>query len=200
MHNRKGFPRKELKKLNSTHMYKPFEKFPKKLKKIFKSVGEIAFKGIQEGRLLFESSEVSGLEDCGLLHKLPDLKPKWNDPLKSQFCFIHLTVQEFFAAKHLVNTKTKEEIERFVCDHIKHGTWQVVLQFVAGLLNSLSDIFIKLLPKPIEGEWPATQEDKDLAVQVCKCLYEINDEQQPVFQNKIEKTCLLYTSPSPRDA
>ena len=188
MHNRERFPREELEKLKSTHMYEPFENFPQELQKIFNSVGEIAFKGIEEGRLLFESSEVSGLEDCGLLHKLPDLKPKaWNDPRKSQFCFIHLTVQEFFAAKHLVNTKTKEEIERFVSDHIKHGTWQVVLQFVAGLLNSSSDIFIKLLPKPNEAKWPATRGDKDLAVQVCKCLYEINDEQQPVLQNKIEK-------------
>ena len=188
MHNREGFSRKELEKLKSTHMYEPFENFPKRLQKIFNSLGEIAFKGIEEGRLLFESSEVSGLEDCGLLHKLPDLKPKaWNDPRKSQFCFIHLTVQEFFAAKHLVNTETKEEIERFVCIHIDDGKWQVVLQFVAGLLNSSSDIFIKLLPKPSEGEWPATEKDKDLAVQVCKCLYEINDEQQPVLQNKIEK-------------
>ena len=188
MHNREGFSRKELEKLKSTHMYEPFENFPEKLQKIFNSLGEIAFKGIEEGRLLFESSEVSGLEDCGLLHKLPDLKPKaWNHPLKSQFCFIHLTVQEFFAAKHLLNTTTKEKIERFVCNHINVGTWQVVLQFVAGLLNSSSDIFIKLLPKPSEEEWPATEKDKDLAVQVCKCLYEINDEQQPVLQNKIEK-------------
>ena len=188
MHNREGFSRKELEKLKSTHMYEPFENFPKKLQKIFNSLGEIAFKGIEEGRLLFESSEVSGLEDCGLLHKLPDLKLKaWNHPLKSQFCFIHLTVQEFFAAKHLRNTTTKEKIERFVCNHINVGTWQVVLQFVAGLLNSSSDTFIKLLPKPSEEEWPATEKDKDLAVQVCKCLYEINDEQQPVLQNKIEK-------------
>ncbi|XP_044168848.1 NACHT, LRR and PYD domains-containing protein 12-like [Acropora millepora] len=188
MHNREELPREELEKLKSTHMYKPFEKFPTKLQQILKSLGDIAFKGIEEGRLLFESSEVSGLEDCGLLHKLPDLKPKWNDPRKSQFCFIHLTVQEFFAAKHLVNTKTKKKIKRFVCTHINNGTWQVVLQFVAGLLNSSSDTFIKLLPKPSEGKWPETGEDKDLAVQVCKCLYEINDEQQPVLQNKIEKT------------
>ena len=188
MHNREGFPREELEKLKSTHMYEPFENFPQELQKILNSLGEIAFKGIKGGRLLFESSEVSGLEDCGLLHKLPDLKPKaWIDPRKSQFCFIHLTVQEFFAAKHLVNTMTKEKIKRFVSDHIKHGTWQVVLQFVAGLLNSSRYIFIKLLPKPSKGEWPATREDKDLAVQVCKCLYEINDEQQPVLQNKIEK-------------
>ena len=203
-HNREGFSLKELERLKSTHMYEPFDKFPEELKKMLNSLGEIAFKGIEEGRLLFESSEVSGLEDCGLLHKLPDLKPKaLGDPPKSQFCFTHLTVQEFFAAKHLVDTKckTKKTIERFVRKNINDGTWQVVLQFVAGLLKSSSDIFIKLLPeltnkrtkfislKPEELTfWPATEEkDKYLAVQVCKCLYEINDEQQPILQKKIEK-------------
>ena len=201
-HNREGFSLKELKRLKSTHMYEPFDKFPKKLQKIFTSLGEIAFNGIEQGRLLFESSEVSGLEDCGLLHKLPDLKPKaLADPPKSQFCFTHLTVQEFFAAKHLVDTKTKEKIERFVCKHINTGTWQVVLQFVAGLLKSSqsSDIFIKLLPELTEKRtqgmsskqeeltfWPETEE-KHLVLQVCKCMSEINDEQQPILQNKIEK-------------
>ena len=200
-HNREGLSQNELERLKSTHMYEPFEKFPEELQKIFNSLGEIAFKGIEEGRLLFESSEVSGLEDCGLLHRLPDLRPKaLADPPKSQFCFTHLTVQEFFAAKHLVNTKTHEGIKEFVCKYINDGTWQVVLQFVAGLLKSSTDIFIKLLPestkkrnyessepKPLTS-WPATKEDKDQAVQVCKCLYEINDEQQqPVLQNKIEK-------------
>ena len=202
-HNREGFSLKELERLKSTHMYEPFDKFPEELKTMLKSLGKIAFKGIEEGRLLFEPSEVSGLEDCGLLHKLPDLKPKaLGDPPKSQFCFTHLTVQEFFAAKHLVDTKckTKKKIERFVRKNINDGTWQVVLQFVAGLLKSSSDIFIKLLPELTEKRkerisskseeltvWPATKEDTDLAVQVCKCLYEINDEQQPVLQNKIEK-------------
>ena len=200
-HNREGFSQKELERLKSTHMYEPFDKFPEELKKMLNSLGEIAFKGIEEGRLLFEPSEVSGLEDCGLVHKLPDLKPKaLGDPPKSQFCFTHLTVQEFFAAKHLVDTETKEKIERFVRKNINDGTWQVVLQFVAGLLKSSSDIFIKLLPESTKKRterisfklkeltyWPAT-EDKHPAVQVCKCLYEINDEQQqPVLQHKIEK-------------
>ena len=203
-HNREAFSPEKLEEIKSTHMYEPFEKFPEELQKILNSLGEIAFKGIEEGRLLFESSEVSGLEDCGLLHKLPDLKPRaFGDPPKSQFCFTHLTVQEFFTAKHLVDTMTDEGIERFVCKHINDGTWQVVVQFAAGLLKSSfsSHIFIKLLPESTEKRknressepktltsWPATKEDKDLAVQVCKCLYEINDEnQQPVLQNKIEK-------------
>ena len=75
-HNREGFSPKELERLKSRHMYEPFDKFPEELQKIINSLGEIAFKRIEEGRLLFESSEVSGLEDCGLLHKLPDVKPK----------------------------------------------------------------------------------------------------------------------------
>ena len=200
-HNREGFSLEELERLKSTHMYKPFDKFPKDLQTIFNSLGKIAFKGIEEGRLLFESSEVSELEDCGLLHKLPDLKPKaLVDPPKSQFCFTHLTVQEFFAAKHLVDTKTKKKIKRFVRNHINDGTWQVVLQFAAGLLkSSLSSHIIKLLPESTDKKkkhsssepkkltsWPAT-EDQHLAVQVCKCLYEMNYEQQPVLQKKIEK-------------
>ena len=203
-HNREGFSPEELARLKSTHMDEPFDKLPEELQKIFNSLGEIAFKGIDERRLLFDSSEVSGLEDCGLLHKLPDLKRKaLDDPSKSQFCFTHLTVQEFFAAKYLVDTETDEGIERFVCNHINDGTWQVVLQFAAGLLKSSlsSDIFMKLLPEstekkgnPLSSEpktltsWPGTKEEKDLAVQVCKCLYEINDEQeQPALQNKIEE-------------
>ena len=204
-HNREAFSPEKLEEIKWTHMYEPFEKFPEELQKILNSLGEIAFKGIEEGRLLFESSEVSGLEDCGLLHKLPDLKPKaLGDPPKSQFCFTHLTVQEFFAAKHLVDrTKTNREIEEFLLKYINNGTWQVVLQFGAGLLKSplRSDIFIKLLPESTEKRknressepktltsWPATKKDKDLAVQVCKCLYEINDEkQQAVLHDKIEK-------------
>ena len=203
-HNREGLSPEELERLKSTYMDEPSDKLPEELQEIFNSLGEIAFKGIEKGRLLFESNEVSGLEDCGLLHKLPDQKRRALDaPPKSQFCFTHLTVQEFFAAKHLVDSKTDEEIERFVCEHIYGGTWPVVLQFAAGLLKSSlsSDIFIKLLPESTEKgknressepktltSWPATEKDKDLAVQVCKCLYEINDEkQQPVLQDKIEK-------------
>ena len=202
-HNRENLSLEELEKLKKTHMYEPFENFPEEVQQLFYRLGEIAFKGINEARLLFESSEVSGLEECGLLHKLPDVQSErsLNERPKSQFCFTHLTVQEFFAAKHLVDTKTHEGIEEFVSKYINDGTWQVVLQFVAGLLKSSlgSDIFIKLLPKSTETRenfqssepktltrWPAIREDTHLAVQVCKCLYEINDEHQPVLQNKIK--------------
>ncbi|XP_068726220.1 nucleotide-binding oligomerization domain-containing protein 1-like [Montipora capricornis] len=196
------------------YMYLPFNKLPNDHKEIFKRLGEIAFEGIKQGRLLFESSEVIGLEDCGLLHRLPDVKSRFNEPPKAQYCFTHLTVQELFAAKHLAESLNKRELENFVSEHINDGAWQMVLQFVAGLLepdpeteSSNIDIFIKLLPmstvKKSERElihdyflpetktltcWPASRRDRHLALNLCKCLYEIDDEkEQAVLQNKIEQ-------------
>ena len=102
---------------------------------VFKRLEKIAFNGIKEGRLIFGSSEVDGLEDCGLLHQLPDVKSRpLRDPSKAQFCFLDLTFEEFLAAKHITDTMNKEELREFVSDHINKDAWQVVLQFVAGLL------------------------------------------------------------------
>ncbi|XP_068743329.1 NACHT, LRR and PYD domains-containing protein 12-like [Montipora capricornis] len=181
------------------YMYLPFNKLPNDHKEIFKRLGEIAFEGVKQGRLLFESSEVSGLEDCGLLHRLPDAKSRFNEPPKAQYCFTHLTLQEFFAAKNVVESLSERKLKNFVSKHINDGAWHMVLQFVAGLLepdpetkSSNSDIFIKLLPISTEKKqtltsWPA-YEDKQLALNLCNCLYEIDDEkQQAVLQNKIKQ-------------
>ena len=173
-----------------------FDELRPENKKVFKPLGEIAFNGIKESRLIFGSSEVKGLENCGLLHQLPD-KPGARpfQPREEQFCFLHLTIQEFLAAKHLTETMNDEELRKFVTDHIKDGKWHMVMQFVAGLLGDRTeaptDMFTDLLPESTEKEewwltlmadedserrtltcWP-TMEDKHLAVNICKCLNEM---------------------------
>ena len=187
-----------------TYMYKPFKQHPEN-EMVFKRLGKIAFNGIKQGKLIFQSSEVDGLEDCGLLHRLPDAKPRsLSEQPKAQYCFLHLTMQEFFAAKHVTDTMTKEELRRFVADYINEGAWQVVIQFVAGLLDPDSDqemsnvdIFSELLPMSTEerlkisfwGEgriltyWPAVNHRK-LALNLCKYLYEIDAKQHSAIQNK----------------
>ena len=177
------------------YMYKRFGELQPENDEVFKKLGKIAFDGIKSGKLAFESHEVSGLEDCGLLHRLPDMKPrKLTQPSRAQYCFTHLTVQEFFAAKHLTDTLPKDKLQRFVADHIRVGTWKVVMQFVAGLLEpdtrqrtTKSEIFTHLLPEKIERRdrsdliwWPCSKEDKLLALDVCKCLYEFDGEQEKV--------------------
>ena len=172
------------------------------MKEDFEQLGEIAFRGIKEGRLIFESEEVKGLEDCALLHRLPDLRAPDQWPFekpKAQFCFMHLTIQEFLAAKHVTDTLNEEEMQKFVSDRIGQGTWQVVLQFVAGLLSrgaaSFTRIFVDALPVSTQKQsadsakltslttWPVESERFN-AVTLCMCLNEI-DVADPTLQTKL---------------
>ena len=197
----------------------PFHELPTECKEEFQRLGEIAFDGIKEGRLLFTSEEVKGLEDCGLLHRLPDLPSQEGlDEDKAQYCFIHLTFQEFLAARHVVDNMTEAQaLEQFITDHINEGSWQLVVQFVAGLLVDtdevkqlqFSEILMKLLPmstSEVGGQlgredaecmmtekptalirWPHGQSETNLAVTICKCLYELDIKQESSITSKMEE-------------
>ena len=193
-------------------VFKQFRELPSTVQEVFKKLGAIAFKGIKEKRLIFGSREVEGLEDCGLLHRLPDRPaPSPLKPREAQYCFMHLTIQEFLAAKHLVDTKDDEQLRTFVCKKKEDGAWQIVTQFVAGLLKERkkppTGIFTDLLPVTTDEKdereimtdiwdvtsedseprtltcWPA-ETDKHLALNACKCLYEI-DENDSLVQDKL---------------
>ena len=97
---------------------KPFNALPEHVQKLFKRLGEIAFQGIKEGRLIFESGEVAEQENNGLFHRLPDSFSGLTEG-RAQYCFLHLTIQEFLAAKHLVDTFSSEDLQKFVTDHIQ---------------------------------------------------------------------------------
>ena len=198
---------------------KPFHELPTECKEEFRKLGKIAFDGIKEGRLLFTSEEVKGLEDCGLLHRLPDLPSQEGlDEDKAQYCFIHLTFQEFLAARHVVDNMTEAQaLEQFITDHINEGSWQLVVQFVAGLLVDtdevkqlqFSEILMKLLPmstSEVGGQlgreyaecmmtekptalirWPHGESEINLAVTICKCLYELDIKQESSIISKMEE-------------
>ena len=190
---------------------KPFKELPEAVTRVFSRLGEIAFNGIQQGRLVFESQEVNDLEKNGLFQRLPDTSSGLKEG-KAQYCFLHLTVQEFFAAKYLVDTMSHEELKTFVSDHIKEGAWKVVMQFVAGLLEQeepSTDIFSGLLPlssvtrettsyeirrEELEARtetvtcWPA-QEDKELVVTLFNCMYENNSSGLEVQRRLAQIDC-----------
>ena len=173
----------------------PFKELSLPVQEVFKRLEKIAFNGIKEGRLIFESHEVKDLESNGLFHRLPDARERPLGERREQYCFLHLTIQEFLAAKYLVDTYSSKDLQKFVSDHIQHGSWRVVMQFVAGLLDEKedksTDIFSDLLPsktntKEVEIKfsedseersetltcWPAYGEDEPLVVMLFNCMYE----------------------------
>ncbi|XP_028400999.1 NACHT, LRR and PYD domains-containing protein 3-like [Dendronephthya gigantea] len=93
---------------------------------------ELAFNGMNNNVLIFSGKLVNEeMKQSGLLNSLP--KPSFQ--IQIQVCFIHLTIQEFLAAKYIVETKTPEQVKEFISSHIKHDRWHLVLQFLAGLLR-----------------------------------------------------------------
>ena len=196
---------------------KPFHKLPTLCNEEFQRLGEIAFLGIKEGRLLFTSKEVEGLKDCGLLHRLPDLPSQEGlNEDKAQYCFIHLTFQEFLAAKHVVDTMTEAQaLQQFMTDHINEGPWQLVVQFVAGLFADTDETkqlqFSKMLMEhlptstsispsvlALANAQPGVTKtvhsfnywpcsEKELVVTISKCLYELDVKQQSLIKEKMKE-------------
>ncbi|CAH3174996.1 unnamed protein product [Porites evermanni] len=187
---------------------KPFNALPEHVQLLFKRLGKIALKGIKEGRLIFESGEVDDQENNALFHRLPDSFSGLTEG-RAQYCFLHLTIQEFLAAKYLVDTYSSEDLQKFVSDHIQDGAWKVVMQFVAGLLaekeGQSTDIFSDLLPSKTVTEeveikmnedsekrtetltcWPADYEDRLLVVTLFNCMYE-NKASDREVQKKLAK-------------
>ena len=102
---------------------------PKELENDLMKLKKIALDGVEDDKLIFDQRETDGLGDlsnCGLFHKLPDKE-------QNLFCFLHLTLQEFFAALKLVDDLKKAE--QYLTNLFNEPKWQFVIQFVAGLIG-----------------------------------------------------------------
>ena len=99
-------------------------------KDVLKKLRELAFNHMAKGQLVFEQKLFDEhMQKSGLLNSLSN--PIF--ALKKQFCFIHLTIQEFLAAEHVIETYSTTEIEKFISDHFENAKWHLILQFIAGL-------------------------------------------------------------------
>ncbi|XP_066017043.1 NACHT, LRR and PYD domains-containing protein 12-like isoform X1 [Pocillopora verrucosa] len=183
------------------------DNLPLAVEEKFKKLGRVAFEGIQEGKLILGGIKVQGMEGSALFHRLPDRRAALKD--EKQFCFIHLTMQEFFAARHLASDLSETELRNFVSENIKNGKWQLVFQFLAGLMEDKVhlpiEIITALLPVKTEEResaryneqwteneeqrkvkcWP-TKDERDLAVTLIKCINE-NSRMKLEAQRKLRQ-------------
>ena len=149
--------------------------FPNTVEKTLDEAGALAKEGIEQGRLVFDSHEVNEMENCGLFNRMPNRKVS-RSKFKSQFCFIHLTFQEFLAARVIAKMKP-DDLKSFVRENALNPKWHLVLQFVAGLLgcenNEAVSIFTNML---CDYTMKSAMISKKMLFLAMKCLYEYNDE------------------------
>ena len=152
-----------------------------------KKLQSLAFKGIEPMQLIFDSKSFDEpMKQSGLLNSLSNR----HSQAQTQFCFVHLTIQEFLAAKHVIEMFSPEEIKEFVFFHIHCSKWHLVLQFIAGLLGKEIKTFQKdrynyedcvlAFAKNFEltrenGVFDVTENYTSLLIM--KCLREVEDEE-----------------------
>ena len=116
--------------LNKTHLPSPmvdkFEDLPSDLHQQFLCLCEVAFQAVKEDRLVLQSLPPN-LLTFGFLNVVPALYGGGG----VSYNFIHLTVQEFFAAYHIAHLGSRG-LEVFTV-YGKVQRWNVVWRFVAGL-------------------------------------------------------------------
>ena len=159
--------------------------FTDSIEKTLSQVGTLAKRGVEKRQLVFDSTEVHGMQDCGLFNQMQDI-PVSNLRYKSQYCFIHLTLQEFLAAREIAKMDPSD-LSDFITSNASDPKWHMVIQFTAGLLrdkeneavNSLITILCDSLTEGREwksesrGTFALKQNPKILLM--IKCLYEYNN-------------------------
>ena len=152
-------------------------------KRILQKLEELSYCGMKNGQLVFNKQHFDAeMRMSGLVNSLSN--PIF--PIQTQFCFIHLTIQEFLAASHVTKTLKPNAIEKFIFTNFNNSKWHLVLQFTAGLLgekikmsasNDYCDCclaFAKSFFHPGNEKWMTL--DFDSHVLVMRCLREVDDE------------------------
>ena len=166
------------------------------LEEAMKKLQSLAFKGIEPMQLIFDSKLFDEqMKISGLLNSLSNP----HSQAQTQFCFIHLTIQEFLAARHVIEKFKPKNIKEFIFSHIKSSKWHLVLQFIAGLLGKEIKMFQKDRYKDcvlaFAKSFELTSEDGVFYVTVnytslliMKCLREVEDEE--ILKEACETTAI----------
>ena len=152
--------------------------FSETVEETLSKLGSLAKAGIEAGQLIFVSKEVQGMENCGLLNRLPDCEVSPYS-YTSHFCFIHLTLQELLAAREIAKM-SPSDLSDFISTNAEDPKWHLVIQFVAGLLsgqeNEAVNSFVGLLHDCLTTGTQSTVETKQKALLMLKCLHEYNND------------------------
>ena len=150
-----------------------------------KKLQSLAFKGIEPMQLIFDSKLFDEqMKQSGLLNSLSNP----HSQAQTQFCFVHLTIQEFLAARHVIEMFSPEKIKEFIFSHIKSSKWHLVLQFIAGLLGKEIKMFQKDRYKDCVLAFPKSFQlanafgvfdvkENYTSLLIMKCLREVENEE-----------------------
>ena len=109
------------------------DELPPTLTKDLNSLCKLAYDGIQHGKLSFNAKQLK-LKSSLSLGLMNSYESITSVNVQKHFLFLHLTIQEFLAARYLA-TLPNDRLIDFVRSNLEKPKYRMVLLFVAGLTN-----------------------------------------------------------------
>ncbi len=145
---------------------------PTEIIKCLNCLSEIAFTGMTQDKLVFEYIEVTkerGALSLGLLNLI-----KCTGVLEAHYYqFLHLTIQEFLAARYIALTKSNEEKLEFITSKIGDDGFRMTILFLSGLTQ------FEFLP--VEQAFPAPKSIKLLTSRFMFLAHLLYESQQTTY-------------------
>ncbi|MBN3293904.1 NLRP3 protein, partial [Polypterus senegalus] len=157
-----------------------------------KIVSSLAFTGIKEEKLVFKNKDLKKFSINPTGNESPffgKLFYKTDMDAKSVFHFMHLSIQELFAAMHCVSQSSTEEAVQLLNDSLHRDNLIDVVRFLFGLTDVKSQKIIEdfemlspALLKTCLLNWipeaaASYKKQSPFFLQLLHCLYEIQDPQ-----------------------
>ena len=114
--------------------FKSIKALPQDILEKVNRIAEVAFNGItNKQQVVFDENDLpEDFDHLGLMQCIPEIF--YDEGVVSSYSFLHLTIQEYFAAYHISLKTTEQQLEIFQSYH--HTTsMKMVLKFFAGQTN-----------------------------------------------------------------
>ena len=74
---------------------------------------------------------------------------------KGVYSFSHLTVQEYFTARHIVDTEAGGSVDKLIAKHLFEAEWREVFLLIAGMISYTGNFVVKIRERisRLEMEW-----------------------------------------------
>ena len=104
---------------------------PEPVKQKLDNLCNVAFQGLKDDKLVFSRREVDEALSLGLMTSITSFTEKGIE--KQSYQFLHLTIQEFLAARHVVSSgMPSEQILTLFVDNLHNHHFRMMLIFLAG--------------------------------------------------------------------
>ena len=111
------------------------QNLPQSVQTQLDSLSEIAFSGINEDQLVFNNEELKTSRNALSLGLLNAIETFTISGSRKIFQFLHLTIQEFLAARHIASGGMSAVEKAFTKNHINNQRFRMTLLFLSGLTH-----------------------------------------------------------------